>query len=73
MNPAQRRAMFLIGAAGLAAFFIWGLLGLPDFGHYPGPYGFIINRIALRQTHATGTVYGVVTAALIVPSPPPGP
>ena len=51
--------MFLIGAAGLAAFFIWGLLGLPDFGHYPGPYGFIINRIALRQTHATGTVSAI--------------
>ena len=51
--------MFLIGAAGLAAFFIWGLLGLPGFGHYPGPYGFIINRIALRQTHATGTVSAI--------------
>jgi multicomponent Na+:H+ antiporter subunit B len=59
MNPAQRRAMFLIGAAGFAAFFIWGLLGLPGFGRYPGPYGFIINRIALRQTHATGTVSAV--------------
>jgi multicomponent Na+:H+ antiporter subunit B len=59
MKPAQRRAIFLIGAAGLAAFFIWGLLGLPGFGHYPGPYGFIINRIALRQTHATGTVSAV--------------
>ena len=51
--------MFLIGAAGLAAFFIWGLLGLPGFGRYPGPYGFIINRIALRQTHATGTVSAI--------------
>jgi multicomponent Na+:H+ antiporter subunit B len=59
MKPAQRRAIFLVGAAGLAAFFIWGLLGLPGFGHYPGPYGFIINRIALRQTHATGTVSAV--------------
>ena len=51
--------MFLIGVAGLIAFFIWGLLGLPGFGRYPGPYGFIINRIALRQTHATGTVSAV--------------
>ena len=59
MTPGQRRTMFLIGAAGLAAFFIWGLLGLPGFGHYPGPYGFIINRIALRQTHATGTVSAI--------------
>ena len=59
MTPGQRRVMFLIGAAGLVAFFIWGLLGLPGFGRYPGPYGFIINRIALRQTHATGTVSAV--------------
>ena len=59
MKPAQRRVMFLIGVAGLAAFFIWGLLGLPGFGRSPGPYGFIINRIALRQTHATGTVSAI--------------
>ena len=59
MTPGQRRAMFLVGMAGLAAFFIWGLLGLPGFGRYPGPYGFIINRIALRQTHATGTVSAI--------------
>jgi multicomponent Na+:H+ antiporter subunit B len=59
MTPGQRRVMFLIGAAGLTVFLIWGLLGLPGFGHYPGPYGFIINRIALRQTHATGTVSAI--------------
>jgi multicomponent Na+:H+ antiporter subunit B len=59
MTPAQRRWMFLIGAAGLVAFFLWGLLGLPGFGRYPGPYGFIINRIALGQTMATGTVSAV--------------
>jgi multicomponent Na+:H+ antiporter subunit B len=59
MTPAQRRWLFGIGAAGLLAFFMWGLLGLPGFGHYPGPYGFIINNIALRQTHATGTVSAV--------------
>jgi multicomponent Na+:H+ antiporter subunit B len=51
--------MFGIGAAGLVAFFLWGLLGLPGFGNYPGPYGFIINRIALGQTMATGTVSAV--------------
>jgi len=59
MTPGQRRWIFLTGAAGLVAFVLWGLLGLPGFGHYPGPYGFIINRIALRQTYATGTVSAV--------------
>jgi len=59
MTPSQRRWIFLIAAAGLLAFFVWGLLDLPGFGRYPGPYGFIINRIALRQTLATGTVSAV--------------
>jgi multicomponent Na+:H+ antiporter subunit B len=59
MKPTQRRWIFLVAVAGLVAFVVWGLLGLSGFGHYPGPYGFIINRIALRQTHATGTVSAV--------------
>jgi multicomponent Na+:H+ antiporter subunit B len=59
MKPGQRRWIFLAGMAGLVAFLVWGLLGLPGFGRYPGPYGFIINRIALRQTYATGTVSAV--------------
>src|SRR5205807_6276663 len=28
-------------------------------GNYPGPYGFIINRIAVPQTNATGVVSAV--------------
>jgi multicomponent Na+:H+ antiporter subunit B len=59
MTPSQRRWVFLVAVAGLVAFVVWGLLGLPGFGHYPGPYGFIVNRVALRQTHATGTVSAV--------------
>ena len=59
MTPAQRRWIFLAGGAGLLAFYLWGLLGLPGFGHYPGPYGFIINRIAVAQTQATGVVSAI--------------
>ena len=59
MNPAVRRWVFLAGAAGLAAFYLWGLTGLPGFGSYPGPYGDIINRIAVGQTNATGVVSAV--------------
>ena len=40
-------------------FYLWGLAGLPGFGHYPGPYGDIINRIAVAQTNATGVVSAV--------------
>jgi multicomponent Na+:H+ antiporter subunit B len=56
MTPAQRRWVFLAGALGLVAFYLWGLSGLPGFGNYPGPYGFIINRIAVAQANATGVV-----------------
>ena len=59
MTPGQRRWIFLAGAAGLAAFYLWGLAGLPGFGNYPGPYGDIINRVAVAQTNATGVVSAV--------------
>ncbi len=59
MTPGQRRWIFLAAVAGLAAFYVWGLSGLPGFGNYPGPYGDIINRIAVAQTKATGVVSAV--------------
>jgi multicomponent Na+:H+ antiporter subunit B len=59
MTPRVRRWVFLAGMAGLAAFYLWGLHGLPGFGRYPGPYGDIINRIAVGQTKATGVVSAV--------------
>jgi multicomponent Na+:H+ antiporter subunit B len=59
MAPSLRRWVFLAGAGGLVAFYPWGLLGLPGFGNYPGPYGFVLNRIAVSQTKATGVVSAV--------------
>jgi multicomponent Na+:H+ antiporter subunit B len=59
MTPAARRWVFFAGIAGLAAFYLWGLSGLPGFGRYPGPYGFVINHLAVAQTNATGVVSAV--------------
>jgi multicomponent Na+:H+ antiporter subunit B len=59
VTPEQRRVVFLVGGAGLVAFFLWGLVGLPGFGKYPGPYGDIVNAVAVAQTHATGVVSAV--------------
>jgi multicomponent Na+:H+ antiporter subunit B len=59
MTPSQRRWIFLVAGAGLAAFYLWGLSGLPGFGNYPGPYGPAILRIAVAQTNATGVVSAI--------------
>ena len=59
MSPRVRVCLFAVAIAGFAAFYLWGLHGLPGFGNYPGPYGFIINRLAVAQTNATGIVSAV--------------
>jgi multicomponent Na+:H+ antiporter subunit B len=59
MTPALRRRIFLVAGAGLVAFYLWGLSGLPGFGNYPGPYGFAILSMTVAQTHATGVVSAV--------------
>ena len=59
MTPRLRLWLLAGGGAGLAAFFLWGLLDLPAFGHYRGPYGTIIARVTVAQTHATGVVSAV--------------
>jgi multicomponent Na+:H+ antiporter subunit B len=59
MTPRLRRRVFLAAIAGFAAFYGWGLAGLPGAGNYPGPYGLIVNRIAVAQTHATAVVSAV--------------
>ena len=59
MTPAIRRVVFLAAAAGFVAFFAWGLAGLAPFGHYPGPYGDIVNAITVPERHITDAVTAV--------------
>jgi len=59
MSPSVRRTVFFVAAAGMLAFYVWGLAGLPAFGHYRGPYGYLIDAIAVSKTHATGIVSAV--------------
>jgi multicomponent Na+:H+ antiporter subunit B len=59
VSAAARRWLFLVGAAAFLAFYLWGMTGLPGFGNYAGPYGLVINRIAVAETHATGVVSAV--------------
>jgi len=54
-----RRALLLLGMAGIAALLVWGLRGLPKFGSYPGPYGDVLNSFAVGERKATDVVSAV--------------
>jgi multicomponent Na+:H+ antiporter subunit B len=56
---SARRTVFFLGAAGLAAFLLWGLAGLPDFGSFRGDYGLLLNRVGVKETSATNIVAAV--------------
>jgi multicomponent Na+:H+ antiporter subunit B len=59
VSHRARMWMFLVTGGGLFAFMIWGFAGLPDFGHYAGPYGEILNRVAVPETSSTAVVSAV--------------
>src|SRR3954471_12079699 len=59
MSPRARKLLFLPSAAGLLAGLLAGLGRLPAFGHYPGPYGFVLNGVGVGQRHATDLVAAV--------------
>lgn len=56
MSRRVRTWLFLISALGFGLLFVWGLAGLPDFGHYSGPYGIVLQHVAVQERHATNVV-----------------
>jgi multicomponent Na+:H+ antiporter subunit B len=59
MTPVVRRRVFLAAAAVAGALLLWGLTGLPDFGNYQGPYGDVLNQVAVGERKATNVVAAV--------------
>jgi multicomponent Na+:H+ antiporter subunit B len=55
-----RLGLFLVGVGGLGAILVGGVLDLPAFGDYPGPYGDLIAHLAPVQRHMANTVTAVV-------------
>src|SRR3954470_18179415 len=51
--------LFLPSAAGLLAGLLDALGRLPAFGHYAGPYGFVVNGVGVTERHATDLVAAV--------------
>ncbi len=60
MSPRVRTTVFLVAGAAMLALFVWGLLGLAPFGHYPGPYGDILNAVAVKERHVLNVVTSVI-------------
>jgi multicomponent Na+:H+ antiporter subunit B len=52
--------MLVLGPAllGLGGLFAWAIAGLPAFGDYRGPYGFVLNRVVVPLRHTTNVVMG---------------
>lgn len=56
MSRTARIAVASAGLAGLAALLLWAYAGLPDFGHYRGPYGYLLDRLATQRRHMANVV-----------------
>ena len=56
MSRSVRLGLFAVSAAGLAALLLWGVAGPADFGHYGGPYGYLLNRAAPSERHVSNVV-----------------
>jgi multicomponent Na+:H+ antiporter subunit B len=60
VSSRVRLALFAVGALGLGALIVYGLVDLPSFGNYPGPYGDLIAKLAPKERHMVNTVTAVV-------------
>ncbi|MGE5206603.1 MAG: MnhB domain-containing protein [Chlamydiota bacterium] len=59
MKRRARMIFFLLSAPAFAGVYLWGLKGLPPVGHYRGPYGDVLNRVATYERHVTDVVTAV--------------
>jgi multicomponent Na+:H+ antiporter subunit B len=59
VTPAVRRRVFLAAAVVAGGLLLWGLTGLPDYGVYVGPYGDVLNAVAVGERKATNVVAAV--------------
>ncbi len=59
MSRTARLLLFAVSGTAFAVVMIYGLAGLPDFGHYHGVYGRVINGIGVTERHATDLVTGL--------------
>jgi multicomponent Na+:H+ antiporter subunit B len=56
MTRRARLILFVPAAIAGTALMVWGLTGLPDFGHYAGEYGNLLSNLAVPHRGATSVV-----------------
>jgi multicomponent Na+:H+ antiporter subunit B len=60
VNRTARLALFGVSVIGFGALLVWGVVDLPPFGHYAGPYGDLIAKLSVPQRHMANAVTAVV-------------
>jgi multicomponent Na+:H+ antiporter subunit B len=60
MKLPLRYGLVAAGLVGVGFLLVWGVLDLPPFGHYAGPYGDIITKLVEPQRHMANAVTAVV-------------
>jgi multicomponent Na+:H+ antiporter subunit B len=55
-----RIGLFFPALGVFAALLVWAFKGLPDFGDYVGPYGYLLNHIVTPERHMTNVVTATV-------------
>lgn len=60
MTRRGRLLLFGVSVLGLGFLLVWGVVGLPPFGDYIGPYGDIVAKLTEPQRHIANAVTAVV-------------
>lgn len=58
MTRRVRASVLTPALLGLGALFAWAIAGLPRFGDYRGPYGYVLDRLVVPLRHTTNVVMG---------------
>lgn len=59
MSREARTFAFLVAIAIVAGLYVAATLSIPPAGHYRGPYGDVLNAIAVPERHATDVVSAI--------------
>jgi multicomponent Na+:H+ antiporter subunit B len=55
------RITFFVPALGIfGVLLMWSFVAIPKFGHYRGPYGYVLDRVAVPERHMANVVTSVV-------------